>query len=273
MTERSVRDYMSAAAHISERVKILEESSYKPINDAIRDIKESLGWSQGTVYKYAVCVKHLFKWLHREEYITRNPYPFTEWRKARPSTPKFLTEKQFLSIVDDPHLTHQELTLLWLLWDSGARIGEIEQLKQGNIDLEKGIVNIPYEISKGNYSYRNVPISSMAVDLLKIQFGFAQRRGHQDTIFLSVDNQPLTRSGMQKLIYAIGLRSSPLRQSMRLSPHQFRHSFGIRMLEKGVPQIIVQKWLGHQSLQMTSRYINLDVESSRRIFAQYCQSA
>lgn len=273
MQPRSVRDYMAAVQYLAAKTDVLRETSYKPINDAIRATKEVLGWSQGTVYKYAVCVKHFYRWAHREQYITQNPYPFTEWRKARPQSPKFLTESQFLSIADDPHLSHQELTLLYILWDTGARIGEIEQLTQNNIDLERGIVNIPYEISKGNYSYRNVPISDKCASLLKVQAEYLNRRGHNKAWFINAQNEPMTVSGLQKVVYQIGLRSSPLRPAMRLSPHQFRHSFGIRMLEKGVPQVIVQKWLGHQTLQMTSRYINMDVESSRKIFDKYCVPA
>lgn len=269
MRERSIRDYMDAFRLIASRLDPITVSTYKEINDAVRYIKEARHYSQGSVYKFSICVRHLFKWLQREQYRQDNPYPFSEWRKARPSTPKFLTEGQFLSIIDDPHLTHQETALLWLLWDSGARIGEIAALEQDHIDLEKGIVNIPYEISKGNYSFRYVPIGQEAVYCLKRQFGFAQRRGHKKAIFLGDNNLPMTVSGLSKVIYKIGLRSSPLRENYRLSAHQFRHSAGIRWIERGVPQVIVQKWLGHQSLQMTSRYINMDSETSRKIFEKY----
>lgn len=269
MRERSIRDYMDAFRMIAAKVEPLKVSTYKEINDAVRHIKEERRYSQGSVYKFSICVRHLFRWLQREQYRPDNPYPFSEWRKARPKTPKFLTEGQFLSIIDDPHLTHQETALLWLLWDSGARIGEIASLEQGNIDLEKGIVNIPYEISKGNYSFRYVPISPTAVYSLKAIFGFAQRRGHQKAIFLGDNNEAMTVSGLSKVIYKIGLRASPLRENYRLSAHQFRHSAGIRWLEAGIPQVIVQKWLGHQTLQMTERYVNMDSLTSKRIFDKY----
>lgn len=242
--------------------------NYKAINDAVRAIKEERGYSQGSVYKFSICVRHAFRWLQREQYRADNPYPFSEWRKARPKTPKFLTEKQFQAIIDDPHLSHQERTLLWLLWDSGARIGEIAALKQENINLEKGIVNIPYEISKGNYSFRYVPIGEEALIAIKAQIGYAQRRGHENYIFLSTNNQPMTVSGLSKVIAKIGLRESPLHEPFRLSAHQFRHSCGIRWISS-VPQIVVQKWLGHQFLQMTSAYINMDADSSRRLFDKF----
>lgn len=269
MRERSVSDYVKIARHLSETLDIQGDLAYKEINDTVRALKEKENWSQGTVYKFSICVRHLFKWLQREQYRPDNPYPFAEWRKPRASCPKFLTQDQFNSIVDDPHLSHQEMTLLFLLWDSGARIGEITALEQSHVNLDKKIVNIPYEISKGNYSFRYIPITDRCAFLLKIQREMLNRRGHLKHWFINAKNEPMTVSGLQKVIYAIGMRLSPLRPLMRLSPHQFRHSFGIRMLEKQVPQIIVQKWLGHQTLTMTSRYINLDQDSSLRLFSQY----
>ena len=273
MKERSVRDYLMVASELSHTFDLKGQLSYRQINDFLRALKERLNWSTGTVYKYSVCTRHLFKWLQREEYRPDNPYPFAEWKKPRPATPKFLTQEQFDALIDDPHLSHQEMTFLYLLWDTGARIGEIAALEQWNIDLNKGIVNIPYEISKGNYSYRNVPISDELVGLLKDQAGYLNRRGVIKGWFINAQNELMTVAGLQKVVANIGMRISPLRPVMRLSPHQFRHSAGIRWLEKGVPQVIVQKWLGHQSIQMTSHYVNLEVSSSRRIFDKYCRTS
>lgn len=263
MKPRSIRDYMTVAHELEKTLPLLEPLAYKQINDSLGDLKKRLNWSQGTIYKYSICTRHLFKWLQREQYRPDNPYPFAEWRKPRPASPKFLVQEQFDKLIDDPHLTHQETALLYALWDTGARIGEIAAFEDKHINTEKKIVNIPYEISKGNYSFRYIPIPDICAAHLKLQIGFAQRRG-QNKLFLGTDNQPMTVSGLQKVIYAIGMRSG-----IRLSAHMFRHSFGIRMLEKRVPQVIVQKWLGHQTLQMTSHYVNMGADSSRRIFEQY----
>lgn len=269
MAPRSVRDYLWTADLLAQRIEIKNALSYKEINDAIRDMKEKEGWSQGTVYKYSICVKAFYKWLHREQFIPHNPYPFSDWKKPKPESPRFLTESLFKALINDPHLSHQEYTLLLILWDSGARIGEVCALRQGNIDLQRGLVNIPYEITKGHYSYRNVPITKTCVEALKKQFSFAKNFRVSDWIFLGADSQPLTVTGAQKVIAAIGLRSSPARPSIRLHAHMFRHSFGIRMLEKGVPETIVQKWLGHDTLLMTSRYISMTAENSLNIFNKY----
>ncbi|WP_240047037.1 tyrosine-type recombinase/integrase, partial [Staphylococcus aureus] len=39
--------------------------------------------------------------------------------------------------------------------------------------------------------------------------------------------------------------------------HAFRHTVGTRMINNGVPQHIVQKFLGHESPEMTARYAHI----------------
>jgi hypothetical protein len=49
-----------------------------------------------------------------------------------------------------------------------------------------------------------------------------------------------------------------------ISPHVCRHTFASRMLSAGQPIQVVQKWLGHASIQMTvDRYGHLDVGTLR----------
>ena len=43
----------------------------------------------------------------------------------------------------------------------------------------------------------------------------------------------------------------------RAHPHAFRHSYGRNSVLQGVPIPVLQKWLGHQSLKDTQRYVEL----------------
>ena len=270
MAERSVRDYMMVAREISGKFDVTQGLTYKQINDSVADLKARLKWSQGTVYKYSICVRHFFKWLQREGYRQDNPYAFTEWRKPRPGTPKFLTQEQFDALTEDPLLSAQELTFLWLLWDTGARIGEIAQLKQSNIDLIKKTVTIPYEISKGHYSHRVIPIGDRCADLLLTQFAKLQKAKLTDCVFISNGRTPMTKSGLQKKVAAIGMRKSLFRDEIRLSSKMFRHSCVIRWLKQKVPALVISKWMGHSDPKMTLRYLNMIAEDCREVYDQYC---
>lgn len=51
--------------------------------------------------------------------------------------------------------------------------------------------------------------------------------------------------------------------------HQFRHTVGTRMINNGVPQHIIQRYLGHDSPDMTSRYAHIHDSTLKKAIDQY----
>lgn len=60
-------------------------------------------------------------------------------------------------------------------------------------------------------------------------------------------------------------------QPVQVTPHQFRHTLGTRLINQGVPQHVVQKLLGHASPQMTARYATIHDTTVRAAFDDYQQ--
>lgn len=54
--------------------------------------------------------------------------------------------------------------------------------------------------------------------------------------------------------------------------HQFRHTVGTRMINAGVSQCIVQRYLGHESPEMTARYAYIHDETLKKAFLSYHDS-
>ena len=52
-------------------------------------------------------------------------------------------------------------------------------------------------------------------------------------------------------------------QALHLTPHQWRHTLGTRLINRDVPQHVVQKILDHDSAQMTARYARLSDKTVR----------
>ncbi len=52
-------------------------------------------------------------------------------------------------------------------------------------------------------------------------------------------------------------------------PHQFRHSVGTNMINNGVPQYIVQRYLGHESPTMTMVYAHIHDDTLRKEIEKY----
>ncbi len=58
-------------------------------------------------------------------------------------------------------------------------------------------------------------------------------------------------------------------QIYQFHSHQFRHTVGTQMINNGVPIHIVQRYLGHKSLEMTLRYAHIHDQTLKEEFAKY----
>jgi integrase len=80
-------------------------------------------------------------------------------------------------------------------------------------------------------------------------------------------NKPISASGYQ---HALGrwLQHCEIRDELgrpvHLTPHQFRHTLGTRLINKDVPQDVVRRILDHTTDQMTAHYARISDETIRR---------
>ena len=57
----------------------------------------------------------------------------------------------------------------------------------------------------------------------------------------------------------------------RVTPHQFRHTLGTRLINNEVPMDTVRRLLDHESLEMTARYATIKDQTLRREWERYQQ--
>jgi len=50
----------------------------------------------------------------------------------------------------------------------------------------------------------------------------------------------------------------------RISPHSFRHSTAMHLLQSGVDLTVIQRWLGHVQLATTHAYVEIDLEMKKK---------
>ncbi len=55
----------------------------------------------------------------------------------------------------------------------------------------------------------------------------------------------------------------------QFSSHQFRHTVGTRMINSGVSQFVVQKYLGHESPEMTAKYAYIHDETMKKAYFDF----
>lgn len=265
MRERSLKDYIMAVDLLRSEIVPEKATDFREVNDAIKNLKAKRSWSTSTTAKIATCLKNYYAWLAREKIIESNPFPFHEFKRGRPKTPEYLTESEFENLIADPLITTQELAVIRILWDCAVRVSELCALDQADLNFEEGYVHVPREKSKGGYSDRVIPFTDETKSVLRLHVKTLTRNGITGPLFVNKWWNRAFPQDISEWLKKIGIRRSRCREAIRLTPHMFRHSFGMRMVPL-VGEIITSKFLGHSSLSMTQHYTHLDRESALKIY-------
>jgi site-specific recombinase XerD len=169
----------------------------------------------------------------------------------------------FKALPEQGSLALRDRALLMLLYNSGARVQEIADLRVGDVDLDP-----PLRVrlhGKGD-KWRACPIWPETAALLK-QLESVGRRDPAHALFTSNRQQPLTRFGIYKIVkrHTAMLRPVPSGGSQRhgISPHVFRHTTAVQLLESGADINVIRGWLGHVSLDTTNRYAEITLRTKQ----------
>lgn len=162
--------------------------------------------------------------------------------------------------------TLRDQALLMLLYNTGARVQEIADLRVGDVDLE-GPLRVRLH-GKGD-KWRGCPIWPETAALLK-ELDTVQGGDAKAALFVSSRRQPLTRFGIYKLVRRNTqnlVRSDGHDQGKKISPHVLRHTTAVRLLESGVELNVIRAWLGHVSLDTTNRYAEITMRTKQAALA------
>lgn len=160
----------------------------------------------------------------------------------------------------------RNLAMLALMYDSGARVQELIDLKPSSLRLEA-----PYIIKilgKGRKE-RIVPLQDEQVDLLKnymIESKLLEPKYNQHPLFFNYWGEKLTRSGVNYILktYAdMARKLIPALIPEQISCHVLRHSKAMHLLQAGVNLVYIRDLLGHVSIQTTDIYARADSKLKR----------
>ncbi len=153
----------------------------------------------------------------------------------------------------------RDRALLLFLYNTGARVQEVADLHVGDLELASSPrVRLH---GKGD-KWRTCPLwADTAQHLLRLLDQRATRA--PDTpVFASRQGRSLTRFGIYKLVRRHTRQLETARaHGRRVSPHVFRHTTAVHLLEAGVEINVIRGWLGHVSLDTTNRYAEINTRA------------
>lgn len=174
------------------------------------------------------------------------------------------------NVKDDNEFRH--LMILTLLYETGARVSELINIKLNDINFNK----TPYVIlhGKGNKT-RSVPISKDVSNMLKTYLNRFNINEQNNYILKNRLNDKITRDGVQYIIDTYISKAKekyPNLYNKKITNHSFRHSKAMHLLEAGVNLVYIRDILGHKSITTTEIYAKTNPEIKRKAIEDNSQS-
>lgn len=174
--------------------------------------------------------------------------------------------KAFLASVDrSTSLGRRDYALLCLMYDTGARVQEVADLRVDSLRL------FPPEqvrlLGKGRKE-RLCPISPETAALLDAHLkerGVAARG--EESVFVNRLGTRLNRAGIARRVVCYARAAAdrvPALANRRVSPHTLRHTTAMHMLQSGADLRVISAILGHASMVTTHHYTRIDLAMKRK---------
>ncbi|MGH9370621.1 MAG: tyrosine-type recombinase/integrase [Vicinamibacterales bacterium] len=165
----------------------------------------------------------------------------------------------------------RDRALFLMLYNTGGRVQELADLRVEHVEF--GAQPRVRLHGKGD-KWRICPLWDRTAQLLaQLIGGEPPSTSRARPVFTSPSGRALTRFGIYKIVrrHTGQLRTSeagPARH--HISPHLFRHSCAVHLLEAGVDVNVIRGWLGHVSLTTTNRYAEITLRAKEAAL-QLCE--
>ena len=194
--------------------------------------------------------------------------PFKKVPQAEVSYLKTDGVKLFVSQIDCSKTNGlRDYVMVELLYTTGIRVSELINIRVKDLSFEEPRTLLVH--GKGQKS-RYVPLHRdivPAVQTYLAENGLDQPFKRNEWLFVNHMGNQFTRQGINYIIskYRDKARKIDVTKiPADLSPHKWRHTTGMELVDAGVDLIYIRDLLGHVSVKVTERYARADAANKRR---------
>ena len=180
---------------------------------------------------------------------------------------KFEDMKKILTQPDTTNRKgRRDQAMLLLLYDTGARVSELINIRAQDIRLDS-----PAKVilrGKGR-KIRNVPLMDETRNLISdymIETGLSGMDSQLKLVFSNQKGEKFTRAGISYIInkYVSKVRLGDNSLPEKVTPHIFRHSKAMHLLQAGVNIVYIKDILGHADITTTQVYLKADMDMKEK---------
>ncbi|MGH2619281.1 MAG: tyrosine-type recombinase/integrase [Anaerolineales bacterium] len=205
------------------------------------------GLKDTTLHANARAVKTLTRFWHEEGYLSE-PVKVDMPKLDQKRLP-FLDADQLARVLDKGCADLRDKALILLMADTGLRRSEVIALDWEDVDIKSGLVIV--RRGKGGKA-RSVVVGVKTRRIL-LRYRRSVPHDDHDPVFPSQrGGGRLTPMGLRSCMLRIGERAG-----VKLTPHMLRRTFATLSLAADMNPLHLQALLGHSSLEMVRRYVQM----------------
>jgi len=221
------------------------------IEDMTRLWRSSMNNSNATINRKLSVISKIISFAHKKQYIKYKPQ--ITWHKEGVGRLRYLVgdEEYNLCKILRSCGHNQMADMIIVACDTGLRFSELIRIDR-DLDLKDGYgcyrTDCSYLTchSSKNDTTRTIPLTHRSYMILKL---------HGKKPFASMTE---TRKNRE---WNLAKEMMGLSDDRQFTFHCTRHTCASRLVQNGIPLQVVQKWLGHKTLNMTLRYSHLDTRN------------
>ena len=249
-SEGTIHEYTKAIENCLEYVN-KPEAEIKPIDLELWQSNMS-NLSSASVAQRTSAVREYFKFLYRNEFISRNPAEMLEAPQIKNREQSALNGEQVRAMVNAA-TNERNKAIIMMLAQTGLRIHELANITLEQYESRSN--NVLVIRGKGDKD-RLVGLADETIDLIDNYIANERKDGCE---YLFVGNRGNKMDGKNtSAMLKVCARKAGIEnwEELHISNHTMRRTFATMMSEADVPIEVISKAMGHSSVAITAnRYI------------------
>ncbi len=158
----------------------------------------------------------------------------------------------------------RDVALLTLLLGTGIRVSECVGLDIKDVDFDSNGIHIFRKGGKEAVVYFGEEVEIALLDYLEQREHMIPAEGHENALFLSLQNRRITVRAVENLVKKYASRVTTLK---KITPHKLRSTYGTSLYRETDDIYLVAAVLGHNDVNTTKKHYAAQDDMQRRMAA------